>query len=73
MNNDWFKIFSSTELVQVEIIKNFLLSKNIPAVIMNNQDSSYLMFGTIDLYINLKNKNKAINLLKNSNYEGTLN
>tara|TARA_B100000401_G_C52337374_1_gene499349 strand:+ start:212 stop:433 length:222 start_codon:yes stop_codon:yes gene_type:complete len=73
MNNDWFKIFSSTELVQVEIIKNFLLSKNIPAVIMNNQDSSYLMFGTIDLYINLKNKNEAINLLKNSNYEGNLN
>ena len=73
MNNDWFKIFSSTELVQVEIIKNFLLSKNIPAVIMNNQDSSYLMFGTIDLYINLKNKNEAINLLKNSDYEGTLN
>ena len=73
MNNDWFKIFSSTELIQVEIIKNFLLSKNIPAVIMNNQDSSYLMFGTIDLYINLKNKNKAINLLKNSDYEGTLN
>tara|TARA_B100001287_G_C22172275_1_gene295252 strand:+ start:185 stop:406 length:222 start_codon:yes stop_codon:yes gene_type:complete len=73
MNNDWFKIFSSTELIQVEIIKNFLLSKNIPAVIMNNQDSSYLMFGTIDLYINLKNKNEAINLLKNSDYEGTLN
>ncbi len=73
MNNDWFKIFSSTELVQVEIIKNFLLSKNIPAVIMNNQDSSYLMFGTIDLYINLKNKNEAVNLLKNSDYEGTLN
>ena len=73
MNNDWFKIFSSTERVQVEIIKNFLLSKNIPAVIMNNQDSSYLMFGTIDLYINLKDKNEAINLLKNSDYEGTLN
>tara|TARA_B100001778_G_C18398856_1_gene543286 strand:+ start:126 stop:347 length:222 start_codon:yes stop_codon:yes gene_type:complete len=73
MNNDWFKIFSSTDLVQVEIIKNFLLSKNILAVIMNNQDSSYLMFGTIDLYINLKNKNEAINLLKNSDYEGTLN
>ena len=73
MNNDWFKIFSSTERVQVEIIKNFLLSKNIPAVIMNNQDSSYLMFGTIDLYINLKNKNEAINLLKKSDYEGTLN
>jgi len=73
MNNDWFKIFSSTELIQVEIIKNFLLSKNIPAVIMNNQDSSYLMFGTIDLYINLKNKNEAINLLKKSDYEGTLN
>lgn len=73
MNNDWFKIFSSTERVQVEIIKNFLLSKNIPAVIMNNQDSSYLMFGTIDLYINIKNKNEAIHLLKNSNYEGTLN
>ena len=73
MNKDWFKIFSSTELIQVEIIKNLLLSKNIPAVIMNNQDSSYLMFGTIDLYINLKNKNKAINLLKNSDYERTLN
>jgi len=73
MNNDWFKIFSSTELIQVEIIKNFLLSKNIPAVIMNNQDSSYLMFGTIDLYINIKNKNEAINLLKKSDYEGTLN
>ena len=67
------KVYSSNNPNQAIIIKQMLEENGINVVLLNKQDSSYLMFGTIDLYINLKNKNKAINLLKNSDYEGTLN
>jgi len=65
MKKNWIKIFSSNDNFKIEVLKNLLLSNNIPAVVINNKDSSYLMFGTIDLYIENKNKENAIQILSN--------
>ena len=64
MEKDWIKIYSSTDPVKVEILKHVLLENNIHAVNINQQDSSYLMFGTIDLYIKRDNQKKAHQLMK---------
>ena len=68
MEKNWIKLFSSTDPVEVEIIKHVLRENNIHSVTINQQDSSYLMFGTIDLYVNQDNLKQANELIqKNQN------
>ncbi|MGJ1205570.1 putative signal transducing protein [Sphingobacterium lactis] len=50
MNPNWTKIKVYTNAVQAEIVKQMLVENNIPAVVLNKQDSSYL-FGVIELYV----------------------
>tara|TARA_B100001758_G_C18416862_1_gene620784 strand:+ start:14287 stop:14505 length:219 start_codon:yes stop_codon:yes gene_type:complete len=69
MNKNWTKIFSSNNPIQIEIIKQMLEENNLSPVILNKQDSSYNMFGTIDLYILEKDHKKALKLLKENNNE----
>ena len=64
MEKNWINIYSSTDPVEVEILKHVLLENNIHSVNINQQDSSYLMFGTIDLYIKSDNQKKALQLIK---------
>ena len=64
MEENWINIYSSTDPVEVEILKHVLLENNIHAVNINRQDSSYLMFGTIDLYIKSDNQKKAFQLIE---------
>ena len=64
MEKNWIKIYSSTNPVEVEILKHVLLENNIHAVNINQQDSSYLMFGTINLYIKSDNQKKALQLME---------
>jgi len=64
MEKNWIKIYSSTDPVEVEILKHVLLENNIHAVNINQQDSSYLMFGTINLYIKSDNQKKALQLME---------
>ncbi|MDG2139764.1 MAG: DUF2007 domain-containing protein [Flavobacteriales bacterium] len=49
MKNDWSVVFSTNDIFKAEMIKNMLISNNIDAIIMNQQDSSYL-FGTAKIY-----------------------
>ena len=64
MEKNWINIYSSTDPVEVEILKHVLLENNIHSVNINQQDSSYLMFGTIDLYIKSNNQKKALQLIE---------
>ena len=64
MEKNWVKIFSSEKVIEVEIIKQMLFENNITAVIINKQDSSYNMFGSIDLYVKENNKSIALKLIK---------
>ena len=55
MNDDtgdsWVMIFNCAARYQAEILKSLLEDENINSVIINKQDSSYLSFGEIELYV----------------------
>ena len=62
MNPNWTKIRVYNQLIQAEIVKQMLLENQIPAVLLNKQDSSYL-FGVIELYVDLENQLEAMALI----------
>ena len=63
------KLFSTDNSNQAEIIKQMLQENSISVVLLNKQDSSYLMFGFIELYVNKKQFSQATKLLKNTEDE----
>jgi len=69
MKKNWIKIFSSNNHIEITIISQMLVENNFFPVILNRQDSSYKMFGAIDLYITEEDQEKAIELLKQHNNE----
>ena len=62
-------IFSSANPIEVEIIKQMLDENNITAVILNKQDSSYNMFGSIDLYVKEENRTISLQLINEQHNE----
>ena len=65
MLKNWSKIYISTDPIQVEIIGQMLEENNITTVTINKQDSSYNMFGNIELYTQNINYENAMKILKN--------
>ena len=55
MSQNWITIKSSNKLYELELLKGVLIENNIPSVILNKQDSSYLNFGEAELKV-LSNK-----------------
>ncbi len=47
----WQKIFATRNPAEASIIQGMLEENNVPVQIMNKQDSSYLNFGDIELYV----------------------
>ena len=58
------KLLSTNNPNTAEITKQMLEENNINVVLLNKQDSSYLMFGQIELYVNEKQLEKASALIK---------
>jgi len=58
------KLLSTNNPNKAEITKQMLEENNIKVVLLNKQDSSYLMFGEIELYINKEQFDQAEKLLK---------
>lgn len=48
---DWSLIYASKSLPEATIIKGMLEENNVPVMLMNRQDSSYVNFGEIELYV----------------------
>jgi type III secretory pathway lipoprotein EscJ len=63
MEKNWVKIYKSTNFYQSEIVKQMLLQHNIPAVLLNKQDSSYRNFGNVEVYVHQEDFDHAIELL----------
>ncbi|MBT3611710.1 MAG: DUF2007 domain-containing protein [Flavobacteriales bacterium] len=63
------KILSTDNPNKATIIKQMLEENNIKVVLLNKQDSSYLMFGLIELYVQEEQIEKSENLLKEINNE----
>jgi hypothetical protein len=58
------KLLSTDDLNKAEITKQMLEENNINVVLLNKQDSSYLMFGPIELYVKEEQLKQATDLLK---------
>jgi hypothetical protein len=58
------KILSTNNPNKAEITKQMLEEQNINVVLLNKQDSSYLMFGLIELFVPKNQEKEAIALLK---------
>ncbi len=61
---EWEVIFSTTLLYKAEIIKGLLEDEGIPCVIVNKQDSSYLAFGEIELFVPREDVLKAKQIME---------
>ena len=58
------KLLNTENLTKAEIIKQMLEENNINVVLLNKQDSSYLMFGPIELYVKKEQLKQALELIK---------
>lgn len=63
MEKDWVKIYSSLQIHDIEIVKGVLKENNIQAITINKQDSSYLSFGEIELYVNNNDALEALQII----------
>ena len=63
MTNNWIKIYTSTNVIEAEVILAMLHENGIEAVEMNKRDSSYLSFGSIELYCPAMQVTDALNLI----------
>ena len=60
---NWYKLYATTNQAEANIIKGMLEENNIPVFIMNKQDSSYLNFGEVEIYVPHNLKDLAHSLL----------
>ena len=63
------KVLSTDNPNKAAIVKQMLEEYNIKVVLLNKQDSSYLMFGLVELYVQEDQVEKTENLLKEINNE----
>lgn len=63
--NDWKTIYVGNLLPSVELRRLILEEQNIPAVILNQRDSSY-HFGTIELKVRTEDSERASQLIADS-------
>jgi hypothetical protein len=64
--SDWFKLYTTRNYAEANIIKGMLEENNIDVVILNKLDSSYLNFGDIEVYVPTHLKDIARQLLDRS-------
>ena len=69
MEKNWTKIFSSTNPIEVEILKQMLEENGVISIDINQQDSSYNMFGNINLYVQEEYLENATKLIEQNNNE----
>lgn len=70
MEKNWIKLLTTTNPIEAEIIKQMLEAHDIPAVVMNKQDSSY-RFGQVELYVHQSEAETAKMLIaEQKNHDG---
>lgn len=67
MDNGWQSIYVSNKMHLVEIIKAVLADNDIPAVVVDKRDSSYITIGDIELYVSEENAILARVLIEQNN------
>ena len=63
----WVCIFKTNNKFEAEVMKGNIESADIPCVILNKQDSSYLSFGYVELHVPEERKAEVEQLLSEDN------
>lgn len=63
MTQKWFLLYATRNFPQASIIKGMLEENSVPVVLVNKQDSSYVNFGDIELYVPVLLKDIARHLV----------
>ena len=66
MNPNWVKVYETTEQYKASLLNGLLEEAEIDNVMINKQDSSYLAFGQIEIYVENLNVIKAKHLIDKS-------
>jgi hypothetical protein len=61
--NPWMLLYKTTVATEANIIEGLLQENNIPVQLLNKQDSSYINFGEIEIYVPFALKEVAKNIL----------
>lgn len=69
MKENWVKIFSSKDLMQVKVAEDVLKQNNIVSHIISHPDSAMPMLGTAELYTMPENAAAAAKVLKEKGIE----
>lgn len=62
----WRILKESNQVFELEMMKGFLHENNIDAVVMNKRDSSYKVFGEVELLVKEEDVQRAEELLNHS-------
>lgn len=65
--DNWVSVFETTETFVAERMKEVLIEAGIPAVVLNQLDSSYKVFGEINVMVNKEYLQKAETVIKEYN------
>ncbi|MCC7051192.1 MAG: DUF2007 domain-containing protein [Bacteroidia bacterium] len=60
----WVTIYTTNQLVEANLVKGLLKSENIEVCLLNKQDSSYTIFGQIELLVPQAFYHQSLQLLK---------
>jgi len=62
MENNWVKIYTSTDFFKSEIVRQVLIDHEVEAVILDKQGFPY-RFGEVEVYIHHKDFDHAIEII----------
>ena len=65
--DNWVSVFETTETFVAERMKEVLIEGGIPAVVLNQLDSSYKVFGENNVMVNKEDLQKAETVIKEYN------
>ena len=63
MNDQWVKVYTTTNAIDAQIVLSKLRDNGIDAVEMNKRDSSLQAFGNIEILVKKEDETEAINLI----------
>ena len=63
MNEQWVKVYTTTNVIESQIVLSKLHDNGIDAVEMNKRDSSIQAFGNIEILVKKEDETEAINLI----------
>ena len=66
---EWIKIYTTQDRIKGEIVKSALNEQGIPNVVMNKQDSAYVLLGDIEIMVPKEDVDEAYNLINSLTYE----